>query len=100
MDKAEVLKKLSQYKALVSKHLDIENMILFGSYAKGNQNENSDIDVAVIVSSINYDFFTYTPLLWKLRRDIDLRIEPVLFEKNEDQSGFLQEIQKTGILID
>jgi len=100
MDTREVLNKLSQYKVLISKHLEIENMILFGSYAKGSQNENSDIDVAVIVNSINSDFFTYTPLLWKLRREIDLRIEPVLIDKNEDQSGFLQEIQKTGIVID
>ena len=99
MDKSEVISIVSKYKVLVSRHFDIENMILFGSYAKGNQKEDSDIDVAVVVNSIDRDFFTYAPLLWKLRREIDDRIEPILIEKNKDESGFLKEILKTGFII-
>jgi predicted nucleotidyltransferase len=99
MDKSEVISKLSKYKTLVSKHFDIENMILFGSYARGNQSEDSDIDVAVVVNSIDLDFFAYAPLLWKLRREIDDRIEPVLIEKSKDESGFLEDILKTGVVI-
>jgi len=56
-------------------------MVLFGSYSKGIQREDSDIDVAIIVNSIGPDFFSYAPLLWKLRREIDDRIEPILLEK-------------------
>ena len=99
MDKSEVISIVSKYKVLVSKHFDIENIILFGSYANGNQKEDSDIDVAVVVNSIDLDFFTYAPLLWKLRREIDDRIEPILIEKNKDESGFLKEIFKTGLII-
>lgn len=99
MDKSEVISIVSQYKVLVTKHFDVESIILFGSYAKGNQNEDSDIDVAIVVNSIDGDFFTYAPLLWKLRREIDDRIEPVLIEKNRDESGFLEEILKTGLII-
>lgn len=99
MDQSEVISIVSKYKVLVSKHFDIENMILFGSYAKGNQKEDSDIDVAIVVDSIKQDFFSYAPLLWKLRREIDDRIEPVLIEKNKDDSGFLKEILKTGLII-
>jgi predicted nucleotidyltransferase len=99
MDKSEVITIVSKYKVLVSKHFDIENMILFGSYAKGNQKDDSDIDVAVVVNSITQDFFSYAPLLWKLRREIDDRIEPILIEKNKDESGFLKEILKTGLII-
>jgi predicted nucleotidyltransferase len=40
MDKSEAISKLSRYKVLVSKHLDFETMILFGSYARGNQSED------------------------------------------------------------
>ena len=54
----------------------------------------------MIVNSIKGDFFTYAPLLWKLRREIDDRIEPILIDKNDDVSGFLQEIQKTGLVIE
>ena len=99
MDKSEVISIVSKYKVLVSRHFDIENVILFGSYAKGNQKEDSDIDVAVVVNSIDLDFFTYAPLLWKLRREINDRIEPILIEKNKDESGFLKEILKTGFII-
>lgn len=99
MDKSEVISIVSKYKVLVSKHFDIENMILFGSYAKGNQKEDSDIDVAIVVNSITQDFFSYAPLLWKLRREIDDRIEPILIEKSKDESGFLNEILKTGLII-
>jgi len=99
MDKNEVISIVSKYKVLVSKHFDIENMILFGSYAKGNQKEDSDIDVAIVVDSIQQDFFSYAPLLWKLRREIDDRIEPILIERSKDESGFLMEILKTGFII-
>ena len=100
MDKSEVISKILKYKHLVSKHFDLDMMILFGSYAKGNAREDSDIDVAVVVNSITSDYFTYTPLLWKLRREIDDRIEPILVEKSKDDSGFLQEILKSGLVID
>jgi predicted nucleotidyltransferase len=99
MDKSEVISIVTKYKLLVSKHFDVESMILFGSYAKGNQSDDSDIDVAIVVNSITQDFFSYAPLLWKLRREIDDRIEPVLIEKSKDESGFLKEILKTGLII-
>jgi uncharacterized protein len=99
MGQKDVIKKLKQYKFLVSDHFDIDKIVLFGSYARGKQREDSDIDVAVIVNSVNSDFFTYAPLLWKLGRQVDNRIEPVLFVNGNDPSGFLQEIIKSGLTI-
>jgi predicted nucleotidyltransferase len=99
MGKREVIKKLRQYKLLVSSHFDIDKVVLFGSFAKGTQRTDSDIDVAIVVNSINSDFFTYAPLLWKLRLEIDNRIEPVLLINGKDESGFLQEILQTGLII-
>lgn len=99
MDKREVVAKLLRYKSLVSSHFDVDKVVLFGSYAKGTQREDSDIDVAIVVNSIEQDFFTYAPLLWKLRREIDDRIEPILIERNKDESGFLQEILASGQVI-
>jgi len=99
MDNREIIEKLTNYKLLVSKHFDIDELVLYGSYAKGTQNADSDIDVAVVVNSIDQDFFTYAPLLWKLKREIDDRIEPILIEKNSDESGFLKEVLKTGLII-
>ena len=72
MGKREIIRKLRLYKLLVSSHFDVDKLILFGSYAKGTQRTDSDIDVAVVVNSITSDFFTYAPLLWKLRIEVDL----------------------------
>jgi len=99
MDKTEVIKKLKKYKKLLSKNMLFDKMVLFGSYATGNNREDSDIDVAVIVDKIEGDYFSTRPLLWKLRREIDDRIEPVILDKNHDESGFLKEILKNGIQI-
>ena len=84
MGKREVIEKLRLYKSIVSEHFDIDQVILFGSYAKGTQKDDSDIDVAIIVNSLDSDFFTYAPLLWKLRQKVDNRIEPVLFLNGKD----------------
>lgn len=99
MDQSEVISKVKEYSLLVRKHFDLDKVILFGSYAKGTSSENSDIDVAVIVKSFTGDYFSVVPLLWKLRRQVDDRIEPVLFEKDRDESGFLAAILKQGIEI-
>ncbi len=99
MDKTEVILKLQQYKVLLKEYFDVHKVFLFGSYAKGDNKNNSDIDVAIVVNNLKGDYFATTPLLWKLRRQIDDRIEPIIFEKDKDSSGFLEEIQKSGIEI-
>ena len=99
MDKREVINKVKEYSVLLKKHIPIEKVFLFGSYAKNTNRTDSDIDVAIVVNKIEGDFFAIHPLLWKLRRQIDDRIEPILIEKDNDLSGFLIEIQRNGIEI-
>lgn len=99
MDKSTVIMILKKYKKLLSKYMVFDEMILFGSYAKGLASEESDMDVAIIVDTIEGDYFSTRPLLWKLRRQIDDRIEPVILEKKYDNSGFLSQIKKYGIPI-
>lgn len=99
MDKREVIDKVREYSVLLRNHLPFEKIYLFGSYAKGTNHFDSDIDVAIIVKNIEQDFFVIQPLLWKLRRQIDDRIEPIIIERENDASGFLIEIQRNGIEI-
>lgn len=99
MDKKEAIEKVKAYKVLLNQYFQVENVYLFGSYAKNTQHEDSDIDVAVVVNHIDGDFFAIHPLLWKLRRQIDHRIEPVLIEREHDPIDFLTEIRKNGIEI-
>jgi len=99
LDKKKVIKLLKKYKKLLSEHLEFEEMILFGSYARGSAGKDSDLDVAVIVNSLDDDYYSIRPLLWKIRRQVDDRIEPVLLERHYDESGFLSEIKNYGIQI-
>jgi len=99
MDKREAIEKVKEYKLLLRNYLPLEKVYLFGSYAKNTNSADSDIDVAIVVSHIEGDYFAIHPLLWKLRRQIDDRIEPVLIEMDNDNGDFLSEIQKYGIEI-
>ena len=99
MDQAEVIEKVKRYRLLLSRHFDLDKVILFGSYAKGKPTVDSDIDVAIVVKYLSEDYFSYAPLIWKIRRDVDDRIEPLIFEKGQDPSGFLDDILKSGIEI-
>ena len=99
MDKKEVVKKLKKFKRLLSKQMKFDELILFGSYAKGTQREDSDVDVAIVLDETNGDYFSTRPILWKISRIVDDRIEPLIFERKHDDSGFLEEVIKTGIVI-
>ncbi len=99
MDKAEIITKLQIYKKLLSEHIKFDALILFGSYATGTAHEHSDVDVAIVVDELPGDFFSTRPLLWKIRRSVDDRIEPIICEKKHDDSGFLSEIMKNGVII-
>jgi predicted nucleotidyltransferase len=99
MDQNGAIEKVKSYTEILKKHFDVDSVFLYGSYASGNQREHSDIDVAIVVNKIDQDFFSYSPLLWRLRMTIDTRIEPLLFLKGKDESGFLSGIQKNGLRI-
>ncbi len=99
MDQNEAINKVKRYRLLLDNHFEIESVFLFGSYAKETFKEDSDIDVAIVVNNLKGDYFSTTPILWKLRREVDDRIEPILIERSHDKSGFLNEIQRSGIKI-
>jgi uncharacterized protein len=99
MDKREAVNIVKAYRHLLKDYLQFDHIYLFGSYATDTYTDNSDIDVAIVVDRIEGDYFSINPLLWKLRRQIDDRIEPFLIEKDFDEAGFLGEIQKYGIEI-
>lgn len=99
MDKREAIIKVREYSLLLRNFIPLEKVYLFGSYARDSYRADSDIDVAIVVNHLEGDYFSIQPLLWKLRRQIDDRIEPILIERDQDKGGFLSEIQKYGIEI-
>jgi predicted nucleotidyltransferase len=104
MDKREnIIDKVKLYKKIVAENfpMSVDQCWLFGSYAKGTAHKDSDIDVALVVNQLdkNYSILNTEPLLWKLKRQIDFRIEPHVIARDTDYAGMIDEIQKTGILI-
>jgi predicted nucleotidyltransferase len=99
MDKSYVIECVRAFAERARQSMDVQQIILYGSYAKGTATELSDIDVAVITRAPADDWLEASTQLFRLRRDIDLFIEPVLIDSSSDRSGFLEEIRKTGEVI-
>ena len=99
MDKREAIAKALLYADTVIKEFQPQQIILFGSYAKGSAREYSDIDIAIVVDKVNGHYLDNVFRLYKLRRKIDLRIEPHIFETGKDDSGFLHEVLTTGDVL-
>lgn len=98
MDKEQAIKLARRYKTAVAERLPLKALYLYGSFSKGTYTADSDIDIAVVVESLNEDYFADTPLLWKLKRKISNLIEPVLLIEDENNPLY-SDILKTGILI-
>lgn len=94
-----VIETVRNYADLVRTRFPVKQVILFGSFARGTQRPDSDIDVAVILKKQPVDFLEAETELFKLCRNIDLRIEPVIVEEKPDLSGFYEDISKYGRII-
>ena len=99
LDKSTVVKTVEQYADILTKEISPAAVVLYGSYAKGNPHEDSDIDVAVIFDGFTGDWLKTSSLLWRLRRNVSFDIEPVLLDSTQDKSGFVKNIYKTGQVI-
>lgn len=95
-----IIEIVKNYLMLIPDDLGVRKVFLFGSYAKGKESEESDIDVAIILDNMS-DFFSTQRQLMKLRRSVDLRIEPHPINEKDfnNMNPFAFEIQKTGIEI-
>jgi|ERR1035437_5611781 predicted nucleotidyltransferase len=82
MDKTDVLNIAQRFASAVGSKYNYVKIILFGSYAKGNFNEDSDIDIAVVFKDYS-NLIDMQLELMRLRRKIDSRIEPHLFRESE-----------------
>lgn len=93
-----IIETAERFTKLIPAEWDVKKAYLFGSYAKGNEREESDIDIAVVLGNMP-DFFDAQKQLMRLRRKIDLRIEPHPISENEFNASnpYALEIQKTGI---
>ena len=97
-----IMEIVQKYVEKICENYKVEAIILFGSYAKGTEHEDSDIDIAVITDDIKTDKFDEELNLMKLRRGIDYRIEPHIIsiaDYENDETPFVVEIKNTGIKV-
>jgi len=104
MSKERIKKLVDKYiKKLRENNVDIEKIILFGSYAKGLNSKDSDLDLCVVSKDFGKDRLLESQFLLKIAADVDSRIEAIPsglkdYEINKI-SPILNEIKNTGIVF-
>lgn len=88
--------------AVAHQNPNLVTAYLFGSYAKDNQKDDSDIDVALVMDHLNdSEKFDLQVQLMLLASRFDTRIEPHPFSTEDfyTTNPFASEIIRTGIKI-
>ena len=74
LKRSEIKRKLKEIKPILTSEFNVKRIGIFGSYAKSEQNKNSDIDMLVEFSKpIGWKFFTlekYLEDLFKTKIDL------------------------------
>ena len=80
--------------------IEPQQVILFGSFARNEQHEWSDIDVAVVAEEFSgfrpHDTRRLSAALW---RHVDIELHPFRPEDFTDWNPFVAEILRTGIRV-
>jgi len=97
---SDVIEIIRQYIEIIKNDVSVEKVILYGSYAKGNYDENSDIDLALIIAGYNEnDFISMGAFLLdkSFVLKVDLQPFPFSVEEYNNPKGIMEEILNTGI---
>ncbi len=102
MAKDEIIKLLKQYCLLLySAGISIEKAFLFGSYAREEASDDSDIDIMIVSKDFDNNSPDSNIKAWSLTRKVDSRIEPYSVGLkqyyNDNVSPILQIVKQEGI---
>ncbi len=105
MVQQDVIDLIKQYiKNLRDGGMDIKFALLYGSYAKNEENKNSDIDVLLIADDFDTNDDVILSAPWSPKYRNDFRIEPVAIGtrrfKTDDGSPLIEIARKEGIKIE
>ena len=96
-----IIKKLAE--EIRQSGLHLKRVVLYGSYAKNTQHEDSDIDVAFVADEfINIGFEDVKLFVQQLVKYPTINISPRTYNTKDFYSGrdpLVEEILKTGIEI-
>lgn len=105
-----MVKKKREIKDIVDRYItklthlgvEVSQVILYGSYARGKPKEYSDIDIAVVSPSFQkLDIFERQLLLSKAHHGFGEPIEPIGLTPKQlrEKNGFARQILETGIVV-
>ena len=100
LTRSEAIETVRRYKQVIRHRFRSEpKVIMYGSYAKGYANPDSDIDVAVFVpkSEITDPWEQWADIVGDVRK-VNVLIEPVLMENHED-SMLYREVMRSGVAV-
>ncbi|MBI3619198.1 nucleotidyltransferase domain-containing protein [Candidatus Peregrinibacteria bacterium] len=89
-------------KKLNQKRLPIQQVLLFGSAARGNMHEHSDIDIAIVCMPFLDSKHEENVEFLLMSKDIDLRIETVCLHPEDLRNKYFtlaQEVKRYGIPV-
>ncbi len=102
-DKAITKNKINEYIKTLEKHIIVSKVVLYGSWANGNPDDYSDIDLAVFSPDFGKHKLKEMQLLSKLTWNIDESIEAIPYPTNQlnnsDPTNLATNIIKNGEII-
>ncbi len=100
----DIKSKILSFYNMIKEKYPVKKIILYGSYAKGTNKKDSDIDIGVVIDlkdhlkriEITSDLFHYSGEI-----DVDMEPKCIFYDEylNSDKASILNEIIKTGISI-
>lgn len=97
IDVAKALKR-----TLLQRNIPVRQVLLYGSLAKNNAHQKSDIDIAVICEPFKPTRLEENVEVARAREDVDLRIETICLHPEDLENKYstiAQEIMRHGIAV-
>jgi predicted nucleotidyltransferase len=100
------LKIVQKFKELVLKKVPVEEIRVFGSRAQGVATAESDLDVFIIVESLDREIEKYiSECTWEAGFPEDVVVAPVVISREKLNSGnikesvFIKRVYEEGIIV-
>ena len=98
----DILSIAEQFAGRVKSELDADaDVYLFGSFARNDANEHSDIDIALVSRTFGKDIAEDYGKLAVLAHHVnpDIEAHPIVFEDWLDTTPFANEVKRDGVLL-
>lgn len=100
----DIIKGIKKFKTSLNQQMHVEKMILFGSYAKGTFNSDSDVDLIIVSPKFSDLQFSKRALgfykFWPLRLPVDfICFSPSEFNRLKRTVSLVSEALQNGIEI-